>query len=584
MIDIDSKEFKEYLKDIKKHRHSFYNETVDYAVRIGVHAYGHKPEAILERTRPRESEDIKEYRLNSYEPKTKAKFDEALKVVKKMFNESLYSINWPESVGKYINEDQTLEIYCTENFPKRNSVVNYFKEEGLKYMLGNPNGWFCITPGPEKEETEFKEPSITFYKEDQILDVCSDFLLIHLSGELGKDAELLFIDEMSYYYFYEERSKDNRKVEYVLEEERIHNLGEFPAWPAGGIVEGEVYQSYFDSAVPFWNKAIAHDSDLDGVLVNHAFPQFWAVEIDCNECDGSGETVTNIKGSDTHKSITCQGCRGSGKQISRSPYTHLSVNQETLNDNPAIAPPGGYISPPSDIIELLDKKVDTLMDQGMKALKMHVIIGDDQSGRAKEWDRKELNESIREISDTVFNIHIGNTFYYVNKLRYSVVLQNNNDKLDEQIPTINTPKHFDILTVDDLTNEVKIASEAGISSHYVTTLTKDITSKRFSSNVKEKDTLLCIMDLDPFPNVSFDDKMLMLSDRTVDRADIIISNNIKKFVYRAINEEKDFLNKEPREKYEVMQKYALEMKPPEETVNIHEQPRQDRAEDRSVNQ
>jgi hypothetical protein len=547
MVELD-KDFVGYLKSLRKAKHEYYKDTVEYAEDLAVHAYGRKPYKILERVRPREEESIKEYRLESYEPKTKSKFDEACKVMKKMFNPSLYSIDWPGSI-KGVPEDRTLQIYVEEEFPIRGSVINYLKEVGIKSVLSNPNGVFCVLFGKEVEQNEFRKPIVKFYEEDRILDFSEEFVVIHLSGELGKDALYMAFDIDGIYKIREEKTGQTHK--FTLEEEKKHNFGSVPVWKAGGIYEEGIFKSFFDSAIPFWNKAIAHDSDLDGVYINHAFPYMWSIEIDCTNDDCVNGNVRAIKGDNASTLIKCNTCAGTGKQLSKSPYDMFTVNEDKFSENPSIVPPAGYISPDPAIISALDEKVERLMQQGMEVLKMHVLVGGNQSGRAKEWDKKELNESIREVSDLIFNIHYTNMVFYINKYRYG-----NDENVSQQLPVVNEPHNFDILTVSDLTSEISEATTANVSSHYVESLTKDATNKRFSSDIKERNRLNTIIELDPFSSVTIDDKMVMVSDGTADKIDIKISNNIKRYVDQAISEVPGFLEKPNDEKYKILQGYA----------------------------
>src|SRR5690606_31545428 len=117
-------------------RHDLYEQTVEHAKAMSVHINGEKPLYLLERARPREDEDVKAYRLENYEPTTKAGADKALDIVSKVCNPILSTIQWKEQTP----EAAELEQYTSEYYPIYNSLLNFNKEVILKKMLADPNG------------------------------------------------------------------------------------------------------------------------------------------------------------------------------------------------------------------------------------------------------------------------------------------------------------------------------------------------------------------------------------------------------------------------------------------------------------
>lgn len=551
----DSQDFQEALKHFVKEQHDLYQETVEYAEDVAVHAYGKKPEKILDRSRPRETPEVKEYRLQIYEPKTKAKFNKALGILQKMFNDKLFSIKWSKPASTKIKEDETLQNYCTEDYPIHNSIINYFKSEGLKKVLSNPMGLFTVTLDSEVNENEFNKPVVDFYTEDQIIGYKENvYYVIHVDGELDKNSILWVYDDIGIYVYKEIKQNGNTKPHrFELIEEYIHNFREIPLWRARGIFEYGVYKSFFDAAFPYWNKAINHDSDLDGVLVNQAYPHMYAVEVDCDnqECQNGKINVQD-------RVYDCQRCLGTGKvTTNRGTYGYFSINEDKLADNPAIVPPLGFVSPDSAIIEYLDNKIERLMDQGLDALNMLTVIGENQSGRAKEWDRAELHESIKDIADIMFNVHLVNAIHFINLFRYEVIVSDKT-KLIAQEPEIGAPSSFDILTVSDVSEEIAKITELNVNSHYTNAVMKDLVNKRFSANPDIRKELIAFIELDPFSNISKEDKEIMLINKTTTKEEVILSDNIKLFVEEAVDEDSEFYSKPEKEQKEILRAKAKE--------------------------
>lgn len=544
-FNIETEGFRAYLEDLIKHEPQNAEER-EYAHQLGVHAYGDTPDEILDRARPRESQEIKDYRIASYEPKTMAKFDECVSVLQTMFNEGLYQITWPEPASTNIRED-TLESYCTEEY----DVLGYWEDEGLKRMLANPNGLFTIDPGLTEDPNEWRAPTIAFYEEDKILAYKKDkYAVIHLSGNLRNDGMLLVMDTKVWYWLAAEYTQG--KTHFRMVDMWQHGMDELGAWAAGGVLFKNSYKSYFNGALPFWNKAISHDSDLDGVYVTQAYPHMWLMDMDCPSCSGQGEMYD----SNTDKVSQCGRCEGTGKITTKGPYEYYSVKQDALAGGQVVTPPLGFENPDPSIIKALDEKVDKLLIQGMEALKMHVVSGLNQSGKAKEWDRKELHQNIRRVSDRIFKVHLVNSIHYINLYRYWDITQG---KVEEQEPDITAPQFFDVLGASELTEEVKNAQ--GTSPHYIAALMDETVDKRFSARSEKSTILSQIIKLDPFPGTTYDDKMAMLADQTASREDVKISCNIKGLVMEAMETDEEFVEKPYMERMEILRKMVTEEEP-----------------------
>src|SRR5690606_15193805 len=87
------------------------------------------------------------------------------------------------------------------------------------------------------------------------------------------------------FYAWIDVSKD---VTYTQELQRYdHNFNEPPFWTLRGksksLSNGVVmYESFFSSALPHWNLAVTHESDLLGAYINHLHPQKYELAEDCS--------------------------------------------------------------------------------------------------------------------------------------------------------------------------------------------------------------------------------------------------------------------------------------------------------------
>jgi hypothetical protein len=156
----------------------------------------------------------------------------------------------------------------------------------------------------------------------------------------------------------------------------------------------------------------------------------------------------------------------------------------------------------------------------------------------------------------MYDNHVLNVFYFINRYRYGVIL---GKRVDEYLPTISKPTSFDILTIQDVTEELAKAKENNSSPVYLEALERDLIDKRFGTNEDIRVRAMLCIDLDPFPSRSIDDKMNMKLNQTVLQEDLVISDNIVKFVKMALEEYPDFHEKDRTEQNEILQGYAQDL-------------------------
>lgn len=572
----EGKEFQDYLENLikdKKHRHVNYQATIEHAEEMAVHAWGEKPIKILDKARPREDEAVKQYRIDSWEPITQSDFDKAIYITQKGFNTKLFSINFPpQPAGVKLAETETLEHYTRKIFPLFDNVFNFFSEVLLKAMIADANGVVCIVPTKyELLQNELQAPNIVIFNSKQVLDkkdgvyfVLQDQNTVKLKN--NREGAIIHVLTVNSIVTYEETdTSDNKKI--FVEAARFdHNFEILPAWHLGGVPDSRSYPyyflSFFNAALPYWNKAVRLESDLDGALVNHLHPQKWEMTMDCEhvengqQCQGGKIYVEKI-----NKSITCSKCHGAGKISVKSPFDVYQINSDKLlsmEGKMPVVPPAGYITVPTEIITVLNEKIQQNLEKGLSSICMDIInkVGLDQSGKAKEIDRTELNTFMSKIFDYIFDNHIPNVFYFINKYRYGVLF---GKKVDDYLPTISKPTSFDVLTIQDVTEELSKAKENNSSPVYLEALERDLIDKRFSTNEEIRTRASLCIELDPFPNRSIEDKINMKLNQTVSNEDLVISDNIVKFVKMALEEYPDFPDMEMNEQNDILKGYAEEL-------------------------
>lgn len=546
----------------------YYEATTEHEEELAPHLYGTKPDRILERKRPREDDEIRQYRIDSYEPVTMATAEKGLSIVSKIWNPRLSSVKPKETdKGKDFFE------YMMKKFPKFQSVIRYMSSVLTKKMIADANAWAVVVPdNPLAAPTERLEPNIRLYGSSRMQYFDGETYLFRTKTiQENKIATFMWVDKQVVMQITVE----------VLPQETIttidwaypHDFNEFPCWqmqgtPAVSEDDPDVvfYRSFFYPAVPFWNKAINCESDLDGAFTNHMHPIRVEIAEDCDymyesriRCAGGRITLKGVATGGKDKIITCPGCNGTGKRPNKGAFGIVYIAKDKLDpDGPSVDQAVSYVSVPVEPTKMLDERVDKMLERGLHALNMDVVnkIGENQSGIAKEQDRTELNTFLQKISDICFDEHLKNAFYFCARYRYERDTPNWEEVV---MPEINKPADFDINSLNEMIEQLKQANETGMNASYRKAKQIAIQNKEFSSYPDQQKRLNTILELDPLPQAKQEEVDAMLMSRATTQILAIIHCNLDAFVGRAIEENKDFLDMNREEQMEILTEYAQEV-------------------------
>lgn len=572
--------YAQLLKDIMESgkRHPLYEETVKHAEAMSVHIYGDKPLYLLERARPREEEEVKQYRVENYEPTTKAGADKAIDIVSKIFNPMLSSIIWKDENSQV----KELKSYTFDYFPNYNSLMNYNKEVLLRKMIADPNGLIAIKPGEiPADQTKYLQPEVVIYGSSCVWYYDKDHYLIFDKKETVGDKEFHYFhyyDKNQYIYFDAHYDASNKFVETTILEIYEHGWNECPVWQLRGksksLDNGAiVYESFFSSALPHWNLAVIHESDLLGAFINHMHPQKYEETEECNyqfmyeginyPCHGGIIKYGHKSAGAKTNEMTCPHCDGRGRQAVKSPYGTYQFLKKKLEADEAGSSrvPVGYITIPTEATAMLKEHCQDMNRKAMWAINMDVEdeVGENQSGVAKVIDRSGQHDSIFNIGCVVFDIHLQNQYYFINKYMFREEAKATKKEENKNLPQINKPTMFDILTTAELVNNFKVANDSNLDKNYLRLKQIEIISRDLSTNPDLKNYLTTQIDLDPLFGYTDDQIDLGVNKGVIRKVDWSIHANLKPFMDRAIKEDKDFLIKEKDEKLKVLESYANEL-------------------------
>lgn len=555
------------LKDSKGNdgKHSCYQECCDHAETMSWHMYGEKPVTLLKRTRPREDPDVTTYRLENYEPTTKSAADKALNIVGKIFNPNIYSIRWEKSS----DSAKKLQKYTLEEYPQYNSVVNFTKDVLLRKMIADPNGVVAIKIDklPEKSSDELR-PKIFIYGSSAIYNFDDDHYLIFTSKDTVKPywSNFEYFDKNKYISFRAYVTPQNKLVKEEVES-YPYNFGRIPVWKLQGNSESEdngtiIYKSFFDSAVPFWNLSIIHESDVLAAYINHMHPLRYELSEPCNYVmEGRFKCKGGFIQKDTGEKLNCPKCEGSGYKPA-GPYGVYKISKEKLQegDTPVGIDPVGYINVPTEATKMLEERAERMRDNGMWAINMDVEekVGEVQSGVAKAIDRSAQYDTLYNIGTVVFDYHLTNIYDFMNAYMFGVSDQSIGKNSDDNLPQINKPTQFDIASTAELVNNYKIAKDSGLDPNYLQIKQIEIQSRDLTTNPDLKKFTTLILNLDPLPSMDAITISANVAKGFVRNVDAVIHFNLKRFVERAIRENKTFYEMDMDKQVVVLEGYANE--------------------------
>ncbi|HEY9489552.1 MAG TPA: hypothetical protein VIQ51_14515, partial [Chryseosolibacter sp.] len=390
--------------------------------------------------------------------------------------------------------------------------------------------------------------------------------------------EFEYYDKTQYINFqarYEESEK-SIEIEEIIPPYK-HNGGRIPAWFLGGesksLDNGKIlYQSYFSAALPHWNLAVKHGSDLMASIIGHIFPQKYEVAEQCAySMDYEGAHYSCRGGKIKHPTSNggwtdsdCPQCLGTGLVSVKGPLQTYQFLKEKLStaEGGLSVPPVGYIDVPMDSTRFLDEYTDKMNQKAMAAINMDIEekIGENQSGVAKAIDRSAQNDTIFDIHARVWDVHTNNEYYFINMYRNSVSASAVGREGDQTfLPEVNKPIKFDLLTTSELIHNFDVSKKAGLDRNILRTQAINVIKSENGSSPDTKNYLIAIIELDPLYSFTSEEIDLGVSKGVIRKIDWAIHDNIKTFIDKALETDSKFLSKKKSEQITVLEGFANEL-------------------------
>ena len=277
---------------------------------------------------------------------------------------------------------------------------------------------------------------------------------------------------------------ETRQVTFV--ENEIHfiatynetNLDFIPAFRVGYIrdtaTDGRTFVNPFESAMPYFRKALKAVSELDLSITLHTFPQKMQY---VTKCKGKGTKKCNngmVSGTQT----VCSECKGSGLQIHTSGqdaiYFPLPDTPDEMFDLDKILV---YKQPPIDLIKFQDEYVRNLKkDAHLSVYNSNMFLAEDPQFAKTAT---EVNTNTQGIFDTLFPYT--EKFSEVWKTAVKVFVRLSGFLTDFELIHI-FPTDLEIKTVAVLMAELKLANESEAPSYFRDAILEEIANQVYEGD------------------------------------------------------------------------------------------------------
>lgn len=561
-----------------------WQDAVDTYNKLRVHADGDTPIWLIKDARPNESEQVREYREKIYEPETQNPVERVIGVLEKIRRSPDWMMRFPQEVPAIIRDGETLEDYIDGNYPVYGCLEDWLFEEALRNIALDANAVIVIMPKSfVVPATDFIQPVARIFNSPAVIDFVEEDYAVVKSDELSslltpalqqsrliqaktvfdanKTRTEAFVAGQVYYVItttYYQKWEENTDGKYQLTQQLLHVLNELPVWQMPGKFQKRVgsnvlKRTLLNPMVPHLNKAARESNDLDVGVIMHLYLEKWRINnTPCANCNGTGKTTSDSG------PVECKKCGGSGLASGKSPFNEIQIKAQVLGQANIPVPPVGYVVKDPEILKLQNERIKEHIYKSYESVNMDHLSDTqlNQSGVAKAYDGDEVNTMIYAFAENLVNI-ANKVVYFINELRYKSLVSNDEDR-KKMLPVIPVPEKFDVVNTSMLLTEYGTAKTAGLNSIILSEMQKEISQKKFYANPEVADFVQTVMDLDPFPDKTIDEKSMMESSSLATQIDIVLSVYITDFVKRALEENEKFNELKNPQKREILLKYAQE--------------------------
>lgn len=574
-------------------RHAAYLEAVDIQQHLSFHIDGFKPEwlvntpdhlirlaqnlgldnqinpyfdRLIAQRRPGETDKVLVHRKIIYASITKEPTGKVINSLNKIVRSDDWKIDYSNS-ETISQEGENLEDYAEKNYPAFGSVTNWAYTFAIKKMLSDPNGFMVVLPlefptmdqegNATVQSNEFLRPFANYVSSQDVLFYEPNVMIAYKSNEVremktkdGIKIVPVFIIISTEGVWEAVQANDNFTLTQVM------NFGEdgmdLPIVQNGGLIDRFInniliYNSFLNPMLPRLDEGAREYSDMQAEVLLHIHSTLAVIQgQDCAKCHGTGKLPKE------GGSVVCGDCKGRGA-LKQDPYDQIIVRVRDADKQQIPFPPAQYITKSTDIVKIQNERIDAHIFKALGSINMEFLAETplNQSGKAKEVDKEELNNFVYSVAFHLVKNMMNPIYKIISDYRYSVLIPDQK-KRNELLPLIQVPEHFDLLTENALIEQIGKAKEAGVDATIIQEMQVDYVNKKFRDSPEIRKQLQVSLDMNPFPTATPEEIIEMEMNRDITKEDAVTSVYANYFVQKATEADEEFLDKTFEEQLKII--------------------------------
>lgn len=522
----------------------FYKERVEESDKMLLHAFPNR--RLIERLAlvrfPNEPHYVIDFKIANWKAITSTYIQKITKVIAKVPKSQEFIVTYPNPAFR---DFLTLEYPIYENF------WNWVWTKLLQAFLIEPNAlavlWFSQ-----------KGPFIKLFTANQVLYYEPGEFVV-LSSE--QPNRYYYIDDTAIREF--ELESGGWGYNNISVNETVINEFNYEFLPfcfVGGnyksFHENSVFTSVISGVCPFWEQALIAFSELDAGIKQHVFPDKWRfLSGTCTNCNGTGKVSFRGVG-DRVEYAQCSVCNGTGDPPTGM-FAEILIQPNTGLTEKAPIPPLGYVQKDFEPIEFLSSYYKEMLREGLRAVNMEFLaeVPLNESGRAKEVDRLEVNSFLYEVANIFLNGCVNKCLLFLAKALYE-----DKDTIyikKEVVPTVVIPTEFDHID-NGAWDQLEKMYSSNVSNEIIAETERRLIDKKFQSSPYERSILLLCNTIDPLRGYKTEEKIELYGAGAVTTEDFILSIHIRSIVRKVIDSTYGYsiLNKPFEEQLDIVKKEA----------------------------
>jgi len=305
--------------------------------------------------------------------------------------------------------------------------------------------------------------------------------------------------------------------------------------------------------------SLLYSNYLNAQIANVCFPMRWAVGDDCDFTDSNGVGChdgyfMNDDGGRTE----CPKCHGSGQMprfSSMGTYLLKGAEGQDKGDT-AFSVPMGYVAPSTETLGFTKETAKEYFEQAKSMLHIHtsnsnVKGSEDMTATGMSIDMKAMYAFVLPDSDQTFDV-----FQFLLDITGKVLINK-----DFEGAKLVYPKSFDFRTDADILEDIKVAREAKLPTHVISSLVHQYLRNRFYSEQSTNTVSQIIEAADRILTLSNEEIIQRKTLNTVEAWEIVLHDSGFKLVNDLIGENPNFLELEIDQQVELLKAKAIETTP-----------------------